>query len=179
MIVIRLFLVIATIYLSWEILPTVFQLIMYPFLAGGKNTWIFKATEWLSLFVGLFIAWGFWVNTSHEQKTRTLVFSGIAFFLVLAKFGFQNNHQQKQIMGYEPVEAAKQVILKHDPSAQISTYDFVEVDRWNPEVSDPEKNIGPVVRFHAKKDSVLIYKVSVIQVNDEWWQMATYQKIRN
>lgn len=179
MIVLRIFLVLVTIYLSWEILPTVFQLLLYPFIAGGKNDWIFKATEWLSLLAGFFLAWSFWSSTSGDQKPKTLILSALALFFLLSKFGFQYNHQQKQIMGYEPIEAAKSVILKHDPNALVSSYDFVETNRWYPETSNPEKRIGPVISFRVKSDSLIVYKVSVVQVNNEWWQMTSYQKISN
>jgi hypothetical protein len=179
MIVFRIFLVLATIYLSWEILPFVFQILLYPFIAGGKNDWIFEATEWLSLLVGLFFAWGFWINTPENKKRRTVFPSAIVSILLLATVGFQFYHQQKQIMGYEPVEAAKNVILDHESEALVSSFDFIETNRWYPETSNPDRKIGPVVNYTVKSDSVIVYKVSVIQVNDEWWQMTYYQKIQN
>ncbi len=184
----RILLAIASTYLSWTILPNIFLFLLLPFIVGGKNPWLFNICELLSLLIGFYIAWQFWLFTANDQKKRTLVLTSIALVLILSKLGGRYIPQYVLIMGYEPKEAAKNVVLKYDPQANISELNFIEIgsrevptgfqERFNS--ATKYRPNGRRVEYDVKSDTTVVYKVSVVlQPNNKWWYTSKYEKIQN
>ena len=184
----RILLSIASIYLSWIILPKIFLLLLLPFIAAGKNPWIFTISEWLSLFIGFIIAWQFWLFTANDQKKRTLVLTSIAVVLIVSNLANRIIPQSVLIMGYEPMEAAKNVVLKYDPDANIEELNFVEIGSQEvptkfQESFKTDTKYNPNGRFRdfeIKSDTTVVYKVTVVlQPNNKWWYASKYEKFQD
>ena len=186
--ILRILLAIASIYLSWIIIPEIFLLLLLPFIAAGKNPWIFNLSEWLSLLIGFFIAWQFWLFTAHDQKKRTFVLTSIAVVLIVSNLGNRIIPQYILIMGYEPKEAAENVVLKYDPNANIEELNFIELgtrdipngfqEKFNTNTTfNPNQRYR---RYEVKSDTTVVYKVTVVlQPNNKWWYASKYEKIQD
>ncbi|MCH8569066.1 MAG: hypothetical protein LAT67_12405 [Balneolales bacterium] len=179
MIILRLFLVLASIYLTYKILPFIFAILLYPFIAGGKNEWVISVIELFSLFTGLLFAWGLWRINPETKKKRIISLFAVILTLFMATIGFQYNHYQKQIMGNSPVDAAKNVILLFDPDADVSSFDFIKHDGQIKGDSAFSPDIGQIVSYTVKADGIAVYEVSVIKGDDKKWRMLSHWEIRN